>query len=87
MSLHICAGTPVLHCSHTLRMDVDEGSDQNFDDTSLLVYTKYVFVCFVALRPKSTAMVMEGQSVHLTTPFLGKLEQQLTSASCTYLRL
>ena len=27
------------------------------------------FVCFVALRPKSTAMVMAGQSVHLTTLF------------------
>ena len=34
------------------------------------------FVCFVALRPKSTAMVMAGRSVHLTTLFfLGKLEQ------------
>ena len=27
----------------------------------------YLFVCFVALRPKSTAMVMAGGSVHLTT--------------------
>ena len=35
-----------------------------------------LFVCFVALHPKSTAMVMEGQSVHLTKHFfLGKLEQ------------
>ena len=25
-----------------------------------------LFVCFVALRPKSTAMVMAGRSVHLT---------------------
>ena len=25
------------------------------------------FVCFVALRPKSTATVIEGRSVHLTT--------------------
>ena len=33
------------------------------------------FVCFVALRPKPTAMVMAGQSVHITTLFLGKLEQ------------
>ena len=34
------------------------------------------FVCFVALRPKSTAMVIAGRSVHLTTLFfLGKLEQ------------
>ena len=29
-----------------------------------------LFVCFVALRPKSTAMVMAGRSVHL-----GKFEQ------------
>ena len=31
-----------------------------------------LFVClfvFVALRPKSTAMVIEGRSVHLTTLF------------------
>ena len=27
------------------------------------------FVCFVALRPKSTAMVMAGRSVHLTILF------------------
>ena len=32
----------------------------------------YLFVCFVALRPKSTAMVMGGQSVHLTTLFPGQ---------------
>ena len=35
-----------------------------------------LFVCFVALRPKSTAMVIDGRSVHLTTLFfLGELEQ------------
>ena len=35
-----------------------------------------LFVYFVALRPKSTAMVMAGRSVHLTTLFfLGRLEQ------------
>ena len=44
------------------------------------VYCEFVtfplFVCFVALRPKSTAMVIAGRSVHLTTLFfLGKLEQ------------
>ena len=32
----------------------------------------YLFVCFVALRPKSTAMVMAGRSVHLTTLFPGQ---------------
>ena len=36
----------------------------------------FLFVCFVALRPKSTAMVIAGRSVHLTTLFfLGRLEQ------------
>ena len=30
------------------------------------------FVCFVALHPKSTAMVMVGQSVHLTTLLPGQ---------------
>ena len=29
-------------------------------------------VCFVALRPKSKAMVMAGRSVHLTTLFPGQ---------------
>ena len=36
---------------------------------------KCLLVCFVALRPKSTAMVMAGRSIHLATLFLGKLEQ------------
>ena len=31
-----------------------------------------LFVCIVALRPKSTAMVIAGRSVHLTTPFPGQ---------------
>ena len=30
------------------------------------------FVCFVAFRPKSTAMVIAGRSVHLTTLFPGQ---------------
>ena len=33
------------------------------------------FVCFIALRPKSTAMAIAGRSVHLTHVFLGRLEQ------------
>ena len=31
-----------------------------------------LFVCFVALRPQSTAMVIAGRSVHLTTLFPGQ---------------
>ena len=37
-------------------------------DTSLCI----LFVCFVALRPKSSAMVMAGRSVHLITHFPGQ---------------
>ena len=33
---------------------------------------KCLFVCFVALRPKSTAIFMAGQSFHLTTFFPGQ---------------
>ena len=51
-------------------------------------YVLVLFVCFVALRPKSTAMVMAGQSVHLATLFSwASLNKQLTSTSCTYFRL
>ena len=41
-------------------------------DLRIDIRTKEMFVClfvFVALRPKSTAMVIEGRSVHLTTLF------------------
>ena len=31
-----------------------------------------LFVCFDALRPKSTAMDMAGRSIHLTTLFPGQ---------------
>ena len=46
------------------------------------------FVVVVALRPKSTAMIMAGQSVHLTTLFSwASLNKQLSCTSCTYFRL
>ena len=39
-----------------------------------------LFVCFVALRPKSTVMVIAGRSVYLTTLFSwASLNKQLTS--------
>ena len=41
----------------------------------ILLVSFCLFVCFVALRPKSTAMVIAGRSVHLTTLFPGRLEQ------------
>ena len=39
---------------------------------SLVADLEVLFVCFVALRPKSTAMVIAGRSVHLTTLFPGQ---------------
>ena len=33
---------------------------------------QWLFACFVALHPKSTAMVMTGRSVHLTTLLPGQ---------------
>ena len=41
-------------------------------DFCCLLLSSCLFVCFVALRPKSTAMVIAGRSVHLTTPFPGQ---------------
>ena len=39
----------------------------------LIENNEYIlFVCFVALRPKSTAMVIAGRSVYLTTLFPGQ---------------
>ena len=39
---------------------------------SFLLYTFMVLFVFVALRPMSTAMVIAGRSVHLTTLFPGQ---------------
>ena len=54
-----------------------------FDD-----YMKVVLCCVVALRPRSTAKVMLGRSVNLTTFFLSRLTpiKRLTSTQCTFFR-
>ena len=47
-----------------------------------------MFVWLFALRPMSTAMVIAGRSVHLTTLFSwAGLSKRLTSNLCTYFRL
>ena len=51
---------------------VREASDQTHATAHMLVGW---LVGFVALRLKSTAMVIAGRSVHLTTLSLGRLEQ------------
>ena len=56
---------------HSVGPDLDPNSLQRLpaDDKILEVC---LFVCFVALRPKSTAMVIAGRSVHLATLFPGQ---------------
>ena len=49
---------------------VGNGVDKNVLTVKNLPRQK-VFVCFVVLPPKSTAMVIGGWSVHLTTPLPG----------------
>ena len=41
-------------------------------DTIITILFVCLFVCFVALRPKATAMVIAGRSVHLATLFPGQ---------------
>ena len=54
----------------------------------LILYISSGLFVFAALRPKSTATVIAGRSVHLTTLFYwASLNKQLTSISCTYFRL
>ena len=48
------------------------GIAQSSQNLALSLLAMSVFVCFVALHPKSTAMVMVGRSVHLTTLFPGQ---------------
>ena len=51
------------HCCMTLIMTLVSGDLKN---------RSILFVCFVALRSRSTAMVIAGRSVHLTTLFPGQ---------------
>ena len=41
-------------------------------DMPIAIDQDVLFVCFVALRPTSTAMAMVGRSVHLNTLFPGQ---------------
>ena len=43
-----------------------------FECNELVENLLVCFVCLFALRPKSTAMVIAGRSVHLTTLFPGQ---------------
>ena len=75
----------------TLFLEVIQRHNNN---VSQLVYTLILFVCFVALRPTSTAMVM--RTVQYSTGTVSSpnhtfswasLNKQVTSTSCTYFRM
>ena len=46
--------------------------------------SKFLFVCFVALRHKSTAMVIAGRSVHLASYFLKNFVTKHLKSKCLY---
>ena len=56
------------------RNDLQEKQHTIFNQMNALLipFSFFLFFAFVALRPKSTAMVMAGWSVHLTTLFPGQ---------------
>ena len=54
-------------CLHSGNWSINPSSE--FDEDNFMIW---LLVGFVALRPKSTAMVIAGQSVHLTTLFPGQ---------------
>ena len=49
-----------------------DACDRSAHTLAFCIFLGHCFVCFVALRPRSTAMVMAGRSIHLTTLFPGQ---------------
>ena len=60
-------GTPIPNQFYFLENYKNNNREKNASPVLLCL-----FVCFVALNPKSTAMVIAGRSVHLTTLFPGQ---------------
>ena len=64
---------PVKGCFVSLYMPLAGGRTLLTTQSTFFQSCQYfLFVCFVALCPKSTAMAVAGQSVHLTTHFPGQ---------------
>ena len=67
--LRVCAGwSEALLVAHTTLLEIPCCSSNDLKD----IYFFEVLFVFVALRPMSTAMVIAGRSVHLTTLFPGQ---------------
>ena len=72
--LYRCTRGPLwVHVSGSLQLWNHKQYQHRYLSTFIVtILSKTCFVCFVALRPKSTAMVMAGRSVHLSTLFPGQ---------------
>ena len=70
-----------LHISYSILQNNQQFREKHGTFPRMDIPSMFLFVClFVALRPKSTAMVIAGRSVHLTTLFSwASLNKQLTS--------
>ena len=78
-SLNIIEGKSLEHTISLLQVGLYRVLDARFFQSALRNKHLYhgplfvcLFVCYVALHPKSTAMVMAGRSVHQTTLFPGQ---------------
>ena len=58
--------------NHLLLYNFTTSPLSHYQLSNFAIHGFCLFVCFVALRPKSTAMVIAGRSVHLTTLFPGQ---------------
>ena len=70
MSAHV-----LLNLLNKLGTEIKCTACRAFYPINSIIQENKCFVCFVALRPKSTAMVIAGRSVHHSHFFLGRLEQ------------
>ena len=60
------------YAKFNLNLHYEEETIFRFSTYNSLITLFFFLFCFVALRPKSTAMVIAGRSVHLTTLFPGQ---------------
>ena len=82
LATSIWYGTLMKNCFKDWSQSTIISNDQNASCSILVsqVGHELICFCFVALRPKSTAMIIAGRSLHLTTLFSwASLNKQLTS--------
>ena len=73
--MHILAEKNVFVFNQSKSIPVNKDQFKPYYTCHFILTRIYLYVClfvFVALRPMSTAMVIAGRSVHLTTLFPGQ---------------